>query len=122
MDLKAKVYRWSEIEPDKPVPLLSRQQVWGEKILVAKVHLDKGCHVAPHSHESEQIAVMFSGKAHWRIGAEGSADRYELFTTGGDVLHLPSNVVHSVDAMEDCEIVDLLSPPGLMGIDHQGAH
>jgi len=120
--MDAKLYRWSEMSEDRPVPRLTRKQVWGDKILVAKVHLDEGCHVAPHSHESEQIAVMVSGRAHWWIGAEESKDRYELTMTGGDVLHLPSNVVHSVDALEDCEIVDLLSPPGPMGIDSQGAH
>jgi len=116
----AKVYRWSEIPEDHPIPLLSRKQVWADRILVAQVHLEKGCHVAPHSHESEQIAYMVSGRAHWQIG-EGE-NRRELFTTGGEVLHLPSNVVHSVDALEDCEIIDMLSPPSKMGIDSQGAH
>jgi len=118
----AKIYRWSEITEDHPIALLARKQIWADRILVAQVHLDKGCYVAPHSHESEQVAYMVSGRAHWWIGEEGSAKRHELFTTGGEVLHLPSNIVHSVEALEDCEIIDLLSPPGKMGIDSQGAH
>lgn len=112
------LYRWSDIKEDNPIPLLTRRRVSGDRILVAKVHLDPGCYVAPHSHESEQIAVMISGLAKWKIGPEGGED--EFLMKAGEVLHLPSNIVHSVTAIEACDIIDLLSPPGPMGVDSQG--
>lgn len=84
-------------------------------MLVAHVHLVKGCHVAFHQHESEQIAMVLSGRVRWFFG-DGRAD---LEMVGGEVLVLPSNVPHGVDALEDTEIIDLLSPIGPMGVDSQ---
>lgn len=88
-------------------------------MLVAWVNLTKGCNVATHSHESEQIAIVLSGRVRWIIGAEGSTDRYEVEMGGGEAMVLPSNVPHGVVALEDTEIIDVLSPPGAMGVDSQ---
>jgi hypothetical protein len=38
---------------------------------------------------------------------------------GEQILHLPSNLRHGVVAIEDTLIMDILSPPGAMGIDSQ---
>lgn len=117
--MEATPYRWSEIEEDNPIALLHRRRVLGEKSLIARVNLQKGCHVATHSHESEQIGVVLSGKVRWWIGADDSADRKIHELSGGDVMVVPSNVPHGVDALEDTEIIDILTPPGPMGIDSQ---
>ena len=115
-------FRWDEITEDNPIPLLGRRMITGEQMLVARVHLTKGCDVHLHSHVSEQMAVVISGRVRWTLGAEGSPDRREVETSGGEVMWLPSNVPHAVIALEDTEIIDILSPPGKMGIDNQGAH
>ncbi len=113
------LYRWSEVEVDNPIPLLSRRKVLGDKTLVARVNLAKGCLVATHTHDSEQVAVVLSGKVRWFVGPEG--DTRDLVMQEGEVLVIPSNSPHGIEALEDAEIIDILSPPGLMGIDHQGA-
>jgi quercetin dioxygenase-like cupin family protein len=118
--MSAPEYRWSDIVEDHPIPLLHRKKIEGEQMLVARVRLDKGCHVEVHNHVSEQIAMIQSGHVRWTIGAEGSPDRYTREMVGGEVLHLPSNLPHCIDALEDTEIIDVLSPPGLMGVDRQG--
>lgn len=110
------------VAKESPVPLIFRRRVFGDRILFAEVHLEKGCHVAPHSHESEQVAYVVSGRVRWNLGAKGSDEYREVETTGGHVVVLPSNFPHGVDALEDTLIIDLLSPPGEMGIDRQGAH
>lgn len=115
-------YSWGEVEADNPVPLLQRQKILGEQMLLARVQLEKGCHVALHSHESEQIAIVVSGKVRWTLGAEGSPERRELEMVGGQVLRLPSNFPHGVDALEDTLIMDVLAPPGAMGVDSQRGH
>lgn len=112
--------RWDEIEADHPIPLLHRKLVTGEQILVAMVSLEKGCHVALHHHVSEQIAYVMSGRVRWSLGMPGTAERREFEMTGGEVLHLPSNLPHEVFALEDTTILDMLSPPGPMGVDSQG--
>ena len=115
-------YRWAEVAEDNPIPLLGRRMVTGDKMLVAKVNLTKGCDVHTHHHVSEQMAVILSGHVRFTIGEEGSPERREIEMRGGEVMCLPSNVPHAVFALEDTEIIDILSPPGKMGVDHQGAH
>lgn len=117
--VQPKHYRWSEIGQDNPIQDLHRRRLSGEKMLVAWVNLTKGCHVASHQHESEQIAIVLSGKARWTLGTEGTAECYQVETGGGEVMVLPSNFPHGVDALEDTEIIDVLSPPGAMGVDSQ---
>jgi len=107
---------WEEISEDNPIPLLTRRMVKGEKALVARVFLKKGCQVALHHHESEQIAVHVSGEVLWRVGAP---EYREVVLRGGDVMVLPSNVPHSVEAIEDTLIFDVLTPIGPMGVDSQ---
>jgi quercetin dioxygenase-like cupin family protein len=116
------LYRWKDIEPDHPIPLLHRQSMKGDRILFAKVHLEAGCKVALHNHESEQIAYVLSGRVRWGLGAPGTDERREFEMIGGEVLHLPSNLPHEVEALEDTHILDLLSPPGPMGVDSQRGH
>jgi quercetin dioxygenase-like cupin family protein len=41
--------------------------------------------------------------------------------SGGEALVLPANVPHGVDVLEDTEIIDVLTPIGLMGVDKQKA-
>lgn len=88
-------------------------------MLWALVHLEKGCHVAPHSHVSEQIAYVISGRARWTFGNPGEENHFTQETGAGEVVLLPSHLVHGVDALEDTHILDVLSPPGAMGIDRQ---
>ena len=115
-------FRWEEISEDNPIPLLGRKMITGEQMLVAKVHLTKGCDVQTHSHVSEQMAVVLSGHVRWTVGAEGSPERRVVEMRSGEVMWLPSNVPHAVVALEDTDIIDILSPPGKMGVDNQGAH
>jgi quercetin dioxygenase-like cupin family protein len=112
-------HRISELEADHPIPKLARKVVTGDQALVAFVTLTKGCHVARHQHASEQIAIMRHGSARWTVGEEGSADYEEFLARPGDVIVLRANVPHSVDAEEDTEIIDVLTPIGPMGVDSQ---
>jgi quercetin dioxygenase-like cupin family protein len=38
-------------------------------------------------------------------------DGVERIVKAGEVLHIPANVPHSAEAIEDCIAVDLFSPP-----------
>ena len=110
---------WDKAQFDQPIDLLDRRRIYGERMMLANVTLHKGCRVASHFHESEQLACVMSGRVRWGIGAEGSADYREFEMGGGEVMVLPSNVPHSVLALEETHIIDVLSPPAAMGIDNQ---
>ena len=117
--MNASSFRWDDVPEDTPIRLLTRQMVKGEKMMVAKVHLAKGCHVAKHQHESEQISITIAGAVLWKVGEEGTPDFREEILYGGQVMVLPSNVPLEVTAIEDTLIYDVLSPIGMMGVDSQ---
>src|SRR5579863_9233352 len=99
-----------------PVDGLVRRRVFGEKALVAQIHLEKGCIVKPHDHASEQISIVLSGKQRWWL----EADEHEYIASAGDILVLPGGCRHGVETLEDSDLIDILSPPGAMGVDSQG--
>lgn len=99
-----------------------RRRVMGEKAMVARVVLDKGFEVPTHAHENEQIAVVLSGKVRFGIGREGSEEYEEVVVQEGEVLHLPSMVPHSAQALEESLVLDVFSPPSeTTGIDRESS-
>lgn len=104
---------WDALPSDQPISSLTRQSLAGENMLAARVVLERGCVVKVHRHESEQIAIMLKGYAMWKLGDEGR----EVEMRSGDVICLPGNFPHGLTALEDCLIIDILSPVGAMGVD-----
>lgn len=93
------------------MPLIDRRRIIGERMMISEVFLHKGFRLQTHQHENEQISIVVSGRLRFGIGDEGSPERYETTLTGGQVIHLPSNVPHSADALEDTVVLDVFSPP-----------
>jgi quercetin dioxygenase-like cupin family protein len=111
----AKSYRWSELKTDTPMPLLERQRIIGTQAMLSRVTLKRGCYVPTHSHANEQFACTLSGKLKFILGE--STPR-EVIVAAGEVLHLPSNLPHSAEALEDTIVLDIFSPPSqTTGID-----
>ena len=68
----------------------------------------KGAIVPQHSHDNEQLTYVLEGKLRFWIGEDGS----EVVDVGpGEVLHLPSNVPHKAEALEETLDVDIFTPP-----------
>lgn len=102
---QASLHRWSDIAFEQMNPLLTRQFVSGEKGMVARLLLAKGCIVPEHSHPNEQIAFVVSGLLEFRVGGEA------ILVRAGELLVLPPNVPHSAIALEDTEDIDFFAPP-----------
>jgi quercetin dioxygenase-like cupin family protein len=116
MSQRARPYRWDDVPEDAPIPLLTRRIVEGDRMLVARLELRVGCSVERHSHPNEQISVVLSGRLRWLVDEDPGR---EVIVGPGEVLHLPANVIHGVEVLEDAVVLDLLSPPGAMGVDSQ---
>ena len=101
-------YRWSEIEEEPLSDVLSRKLITGDRMMLAHVYLKKGCIVPRHSHENEQITYILEGGLRFWIGADESK---VIDVMAGEVLHLPSQVLHKAKALEDTLDVDIFSPP-----------
>ena len=97
--------RLKELPIEQVNPLLDRQIVCGERSMLARIILRKGCIVPQHSHENEQISYILEGALKFLI--EGR----EIVVIAGEVLVIPSHVPHSAEALEDTVDLDLFCPP-----------
>ena len=52
---------WKTVELEDLNPLLQRQFVVGQEIMLARVLLKKGCIVPEHSHHNEQLTYILEG-------------------------------------------------------------
>jgi quercetin dioxygenase-like cupin family protein len=91
-------------------PLLERQIVSGEKGMVSRLLLRKGCVVPLHHHENEQITWIIEGALRFML-EEGDETPRERIVRAGELLVIPGNVPHSAEALEDTIDVDFFSPP-----------
>jgi quercetin dioxygenase-like cupin family protein len=102
------LYRWDSMRKERVTDMLERRLITGERMMLAHVYLKKGCIVPKHSHENEQITYILEGALKFWIGEDGSE---EITVRAGEVLHLPSNVPHKAEALEETLDVDIFSPP-----------
>jgi quercetin dioxygenase-like cupin family protein len=100
--------RWDDMPKEQVTETLSRRLITADRMMLAHVYLDKGCIVPQHSHENEQLTYIIEGALHFWIGENGEE---EVTVRSGEVLVIPSNVVHKAEALEDTLDVDIFSPP-----------
>ncbi|MFN2637417.1 MAG: cupin domain-containing protein [Gemmatimonadaceae bacterium] len=101
-------YRWDSMQRERVSDMLERRLVTGNRIMLAHVYLKKGCIVPKHSHDNEQITYILEGALKFWIGEDGAE---EITVSAGEVLHIPSNVPHKAEALEETLDVDVFSPP-----------
>lgn len=104
----ATLYRWDDVPSEGITDSLTRRLVTGERVMLAHLRLDEGAVVPMHDHENEQLSWVLDGALRFVIGEE---DGREIVVRAGEVLHLPSWVPHSAEALEDSVGVDIFSPP-----------
>jgi quercetin dioxygenase-like cupin family protein len=101
-------YRWESMPIEPVSELLSRRLITGERMMLAHVYLKKGCIVPRHFHENEQLTYILEGALRFWIGED---EAETLVVRAGEVLHIPSNIPHKAEALEDTLDVDVFSPP-----------
>lgn len=107
----ARLSRWDDVPRERVTDLLDRKLITGERIMLAHVHLKKGCLVPRHSHANEQFTYILEGALRFRVGGDESREAEEVIVRAGEVLHIPSNVPHEAEALEDTLDLDVFSPP-----------
>ncbi len=96
---------WHTVPLEDLNPLLQRQFVVGQEIMLARVLLKKGCIVPLHSHHNEQLTYIVEGALKFYI------DGQEIVVHAGEVLCIPSNMPHKAEALEDTVDLDVFTPP-----------
>ena len=105
---RVSAFRWEEMPREPVVEGIERRFITGERMMLAHVYLKRGAIVPRHSHDNEQITYILEGALRFWIGEDESE---VLDVRAGEVLHIPSNVPHRAEALEDTLDVDVFSPP-----------
>ena len=101
-------YRWEDMPRERVTDQLERRLITADRMMLAHVYLEKGCIVPKHSHDNEQLTYILQGALKFWIGEDESK---EVIVSAGEVLVIPSNVLHKAEALEDTLDVDIFCPP-----------
>ncbi len=97
--------RWQDLALEPIKPLIDRQLIVGDNIMIARVLLKKGAFVPMHSHLNEQVTYILQGALKFLI-----QDR-EIVVATGEVLTIPAGMPHEAVALEDTVDLDVFTPP-----------
>ena len=96
---------WDDIPYEKLNEKVLRKIAWDGKVMIALTEVGEGYVVPLHSHDNEQVTFVMSGK--WRFHLEGKT----VDVGPGEMIFIPANVVHTVDAVESLVAYDIFTPP-----------
>ncbi len=115
---KAHPVAWTDLPTDHPMPLIARQRIVGEHMMISRVLLSKGFTVPTHHHANEQFAVVLTGSVRFDLGPPENPTAESVTLGAGETLVIPPNAPHAATALEDTLILDMFSPPSeTTGID-----
>jgi quercetin dioxygenase-like cupin family protein len=100
-----KHFKWDEIPVEQINDKFIRKLAWDGKVMISWMECKAGCYVPPHSHENEQLTFVISGRWRFEIGGR------TLVVGPNEMLHIPSNEIHSATAVEDLVAYDIFTPP-----------
>jgi quercetin dioxygenase-like cupin family protein len=101
-------HRWDDLPREQLNASISRRLVTGERTMIAHVYLAKGAIVPRHRHANEQFTYILEGALRFRLGEHGER---EVIVRAGEILHIPGDLPHEAEALEDTLDVDVFSPP-----------
>jgi len=105
-EYKARVIHQTDLPEVELVKGSNSRLVVGEQSMISFLTMDAHSYFAPHHHEQEQIMIVLSGWCDEII--EGKLYRVKA----GDVVVLPSNVVHGAYiGDEDVHVIDVFGSP-----------
>jgi quercetin dioxygenase-like cupin family protein len=84
--------------------MVSRKFVSGARETLAQIYLKRGAIVPRHAHDGEQMTYVLQGTLRLIVDGE------EITVREGEVLHIPSNVPHQVEALDDTFVLGVFSP------------
>jgi len=97
-------YDWNSMPAEQLNPQIVRRVVHTENLTIARLQIAKDAVVPEHSHVNEQVATVERGALRFHVAGQ------EVVLRDGQSLAIPSNVPHSVVALEYTTVVDIFSP------------
>lgn len=100
----AVLHRWDDVPTEDLAPGIRRRFLTTSRMTIARFALSKGGVVPSHSHDHEQVSYVLGGALRFRVGGE------EILVRAGEALQIPSWAEHSVEVVEDTEVIDVFAP------------
>ena len=116
---KAVRVRWDDMPLEKMRGGMSRRYVHSDRMMVAQVNFAKGDSVPAHRHENEQYTYVLTGGLRFLFG---EAQDEEVVVGPGEIVFIPSGLLHSASADEDTFELDIFDPPRRDWIDGDDAY
>ena len=105
---KAVLTRWDEVPLEKMRGGMNRRYVHSDKMMVAQVNFLKGDSVPAHRHDNEQYTYVVTGALRFLFG---EAQDEEVVVGAGEIVFIPSGLLHSASADVDTFELDIFDPP-----------
>jgi quercetin dioxygenase-like cupin family protein len=105
---EATLHRWKDIPREQLNPLIARQMITGERLMVTHIHLEAGAVVPRHQHENEQASYLLAGSMRFWLGDD---DQQVIEIAAGEVLVIPSNLPHRALTLTTTLSIDIFTPP-----------
>jgi quercetin dioxygenase-like cupin family protein len=99
-----KIQTWNDIAEEQLNPLAGRKALHGNSITIARFRFNRGNQVASHHHGNDQVTIVESGAIRMTVGAEV----FQL--KAGQMVHVPPDVPHGNEALEDTVVIEVFSP------------
>jgi quercetin dioxygenase-like cupin family protein len=103
MNRRVSLFRWDALELEKVTEMIARKVIPGAGETLAQTYFKKGALVPQHAHAGEQMIYVLQGAL--RVVADGD----ELTVREGEVLVVPTNVPHQIEALDDTFVMDVTS-------------
>ena len=97
------IQRCDELDLDMVTEMVSRKIVTGDSLTLAQVYLKRGAHVPLHVHDEEQMVYVLKGRVRWLVAGQ------EMVVIQGEVLRVPSGVMHQAEALDDTFQISIVS-------------
>jgi quercetin dioxygenase-like cupin family protein len=98
------LYDWSAIPVEQLREGIARQVIHTGRMTVARILLGQGAVVPGHSHPNEQVTVLEQGRLRFTIAG------VEQIVVAGQVMRIPPDAPHEVEALEQSRALDLFVP------------
>ena len=97
---------WSSIPVERIAEGITRQMVFGDRIMICRLTLAPYTVTPIHTHVHEQMTIVEKGSADFFV------DGQKQTAHAGEVLLFPSGIVHGATMLdEEVVLIDIFSPP-----------
>ena len=97
-------YNWSAVPVEQMNPKTTRQVIHTETMSISQIGVLRGYVVPVHQHGNEQVTMVKTGRVRFFIDGQPAE------MGPGDVIRVPGNAPHNLEALEDSTLTELFSP------------